>query len=182
MRPWLGPLALGLAVMVVASVGDVAGARDFRAFVMTIEYWNAEAIGLSDGTRLPRTDVYTLEYWNRRNWTMTRIDDPDRRDRFVEGRRCRAGQYYYYDQGGWQWSSDDPGFCNGVGRWIHWGIAWSYQWVREAGPEPGQVTYTDPGERVVFDLRTGLPLVYEAGLTTGAVKERESYRLERFLD
>ena len=175
-------LALALAAVPAIMLGDVAGAREFRPFTMTIESWNAEAIGLSDGTRLPRTEVYWLEYWDRRNWTMTRIDDPARPDRFIEGRRCRAGKYHYYDQGNWQWGSDDPGFCNGVSRWIHWGMAWSYQWAREDGPQPGQVTYTDPGERVMFDLRTGLPLVYEAGPTTGAVKARETYRLERFLD
>lgn len=116
-------MALGVAAVSAALLGDVAGARDFRPFTMTIEYWNAEAIGFSDGRRLPRTDTYRLEYWDRRNWTM-----------------------------------------------------------RQDGPEPGQVTYTDPGERIVFDLRTGLPVVYEAGLTTGPAKVRETYLLERFFD
>lgn len=175
-----------LATVLVALVfiPDLSGQRgDFRPFLMTIEFWNAEAIGLSDGTRLPRTEIYRLEYWDRRNWSMTRIDDPEYVDRFVEGRRCRAGRYHQYDaRVGWVWMSDDPGFCNGVGRWIHWGIAWTYPWAREDGPQPGQVTYTDPGERVVFDLRTGLPVVYEAGLTTGAAKVRETFRLEGFLD
>jgi hypothetical protein len=57
--------------------------------------------------------------------------------------------------------------CNGVGRWIHYGIASSFPWKREVAA--GLVTYTDPGERVEFDLATGLPLLYEAGLTTGSV-------------
>lgn len=168
--------------MAVALVGDVAGARDFRPFLMTIEQWDAEAGSTSDGRKLPRTEVYRLEYWDRRNWTLTRVDDPEDVDRFVEGRRCRAGQYSWYDpQLGWRWGSSDPADCNGVGRWIHWGIAWHYRWARIDGPLPGQVTYEDPGERVVFDVRTGLPLLYEAGLTRGPARARDIYRLERYL-
>ena len=67
--------------------------------------------------------------------------------------------------------------CNGVGRWIHYGIASSFPWKREVAD--GRVTYTDPGERVVFDIATGLPLLYEAGLTTGSVGHREVFRVER---
>jgi hypothetical protein len=100
----------------------------------------------------------------------------------VEGRRCEAGRWHHIQPGvGWVFLSDDRDYCNGVPRWIHWGIAWRYPWDRSPGPELGQVTLTDPGERIVFDMRTGLPVVYEAGLTTGAVRYRETYRLERFL-
>jgi len=31
---------------------------------------------------------------------------------------------------------------------------------------------------VMFDATTGLPLLYEAGLTTGAAKYRVTYRLD----
>jgi hypothetical protein len=175
-------VVLGVAALAVALVGDVAGARDFRPFLMTIEQWDAEAESTSDGRKLPRTEVYRLEYWDRRNWTLTRIDDPKHVDRFAEGRRCRAGRHHAYDtQVGWRPISDDPAFCNGVPRWIHWGMAWHYGWARTDGPLPGQVTYTDPGERVVFDVRTGLPLLYEAGRAHGPVLTRDVYRLERYL-
>lgn len=171
-----------MSAVACALVADVAGARDFQPFLMTIEQWLAVAERHSDGSTRPRTELSRLEYWDRRNWTMTRIDDPEHVDRFVEGRRCRAGRYHHYDpRVGWQWLSDDPGFCNGVDRWIHWGIAWHYPWARTDGPGSDQVTYLDPGERIVFDARTGLPLLYEAGPVDGPVGARITYRLERFL-
>lgn len=170
---------LGLIAICLVTIPDLAGNRgDFRPFFMTIEVWNAEAVRLADGTRLPRTDLFRLEYWDRRNWTLTQLEA----ERIVDGSSCRSGDTYRYDlREGWTYRTSDPTFCNGVGRWIHWGIAWSYPWAREDGPEPGQVTYSDPGERIVFDIRTGLPVVYEAGLTTGSAKSRETYRLERYL-
>lgn len=76
----------------------------------------------------------------------------------------------------------------GLDRDVQWrrpldplGLAWTYPWERSPGPGPNQVTITDPGERVVFDLRTGLPVVYEAGRVGGSIGYRETYRLERFL-
>jgi len=66
--------------------------------------------------------------------------------------------------------------CTSLDRWIHYGIAWSFPWKKEVGN--GTITYTDPGERVVFDANSGLPLVYEAGLTTRAVRYRVTYHVE----
>jgi hypothetical protein len=179
---WIGSLAT--LALLTALVPDLAGSRaDFRPFEMTIEIWSAEAGSRPDGTKVSRTEVYRVEYHDRRNWKMTRIEDPARPDLVVEGRVCINGRWHHYQPGtGWVFLSDDPSYCNGIGRWIHWGLAWSYPWVRTPGPEPHQVTLTDPGERIVFDLRTGLPVVYEAGRIDGEVGYRETYRLERHLD
>jgi hypothetical protein len=72
--------------------------------------------------------------------------------------------------------------CNGVGRWIHHGVAWTYGWwSRHDGPLPAQVTYEASGERVIFDLQTGLPVRYEAGLTRGATPlATTDYTVERY--
>lgn len=171
---------LASALFALVFVPDLSGQRgDFRPFEMTIEIWNSEAVGLADGRYLPRTDLYRLVYWDRRSWKLEMYES----GRIVDGSECRAGDTYRYDlREGWTYRTSDPTFCNGVGRWIHWGIAWTYPWQRTPGPEPGQVTLTDPGERIVFDLRTGLPVVYEAGPVSGSVGYRETYRLERFLD
>ena len=64
-----------------------------------------------------------------------------------------------------------------MNRWIHPGLACCYRWKKEIAD--GRLTYTDPGERVVFDLGTGLPLLYEAGKVDGAVGQRTIYRVER---
>jgi hypothetical protein len=151
---------------------------------MTIEEWNSERIGLADGRRLEGTYVYRLEYFRRDEWTLTLISDevpgyqvgPPREKPIA----CRGGVYGRIEpSGAFTETSRDPAFCNGVGRWIHYGIAWNYGWKKEIGD--GVITYTDPGERVVFDAKTGLPLLYEAGRVNGAVGLRTVYQVERWL-
>ena len=56
-------------------------------------------------------------------------------------------------------------------------IVSSSPWTKEVAG--GRVTYTLTGEQGVFDLATGLPLLYEAGLSTGSVGHREVFRVER---
>lgn len=173
-----------LAAISIAAVADVRNLRDFPPFEMTIEFWLREAVSYPDGRTEPRTDTYRVIYWDRRNWTFTRIDFPKDPERYIEGRMCRAGKWHWYDaRSGWQLGDDDPAMCNGVTRWLAYGIAWWHPWQRTPGPERHQVTLTDPGERVIYNLRTGLPLLYEAtSRRTGEVGSRETYRLDRFLD
>ena len=180
MRRWT-PAAASLAVLAlaIAAVQWLAPLvrPDFPPFVMTIEQWDNYR-AYKDGQTIQGTAVYRLEYQRRDDWTLTLLTDEVVPQERGQGMACRRGTYGSIDAGGaFTALSRDSGLCNGVGRWIHYGIAWSYPWKREVAG--GLVTYTDPGERVVFDLATGLPLLYEAGLTTGAVGHREVFRVER---
>lgn len=182
----------GAASALVASVLAIAAVElawppppDFPPFVMTIEEWTSQRVGLSDGRRLAGTYVYRLEYRRRDDWSLTLVFDEvpgyskavDPYDNWT----CRDGVYGHVDRAGaFQERSRDPLFCNGVGRWIHYGLAWRYPWKREVAN--GQITLTDPGERIVFDQPSGLPLLYEAGLTNSGVGSRTTFRLERWLE
>lgn len=188
-----------LAVALLAGLAPTAGPgpHDFPPFVMTIEVWRAAAVGLADGRRIAGMETYRLEYRYGDDWTQTMTSaslaaaiDP-RTETMISARvgstaECRQGDYRSFDAlTKWRTVGREPGMCNGVGRWIHYGIAWSSHWAergwtRHEGPARGQVTYEHQGERVTFDLHTGLPVLYEAGLNRGAVGERELYRLEHW--
>jgi hypothetical protein len=145
---------------------------------MTIEQWDSDR-GYRDGRTIEGTAIYRIEYLSRDNWTWTLVtDEVAPQDPGGHGYACRDGTYGYIDApGNFTATSTNSDNCNGVGRWIHYGIAWSFPWKKEVAD--GRITYTDPGERVVFDQATGLPLLYEAGLTTGSVQHREAFRVER---
>jgi hypothetical protein len=154
---------------------------DFAPFVMTIEEWNADRGRTADGRSIEGTYVYRVGYHDRANWTRTLIADNAPGAQIVlvpqQGNGCRNGVYGQIDVSGtFHATSADPLMCTSLDRWIHYGLAWSYLWKREICD--GTITYTDPGERVMFDATTGLPLLYEAGLTTGAAKYRVTYRLD----
>ena len=181
MRRWTAALStlavLGLAIAVVQLVSPRLR-PDFPAFVMTIEQWDRVRVAYSDGRTVGGTSVYRVDYHRRDDWTWTLVRDEVASLEPGQGVACRNGTYGQLDAAGtFTATSTDPAMCNGVGRWIHYGIASSFPWKREVAD--GLVTYTDPGERVVFDFATGLPLLYEAGLTTGSVGHREVFRVER---
>ena len=181
MRRWTAALStlavLGLAIAVVQLLAPRLR-PDFPAFVMTIEQWDRVRIAYSDGRTVGGTSVYRIEFHRRDDWTWTFVKDEVSSLEPGQGVACRNGTYGQLDAaGGFTSTSTDPAMCNGVGRWIHYGIASFFPWTREVAD--GLVTYTDPGERVVFDLATGLPLLYEAGPTAGSVGHREVFRVER---
>lgn len=134
----------------------------------------------ADGRTVGGTATYRLEYQRRDHWTLALVSDefggvPR------QGSACREGTYGSIGVDGvFHARSTDPGFCNGVPRWVRPGMACCYTWKKEIAN--GRVTYTETGERVVFDLATGLPLLYEAGPVDGPVATRTVYRLERWLD
>jgi hypothetical protein len=192
MRRLIGVLVAGAAVAAAIAAlqlhrwSPLARNPDFPPFVMTIEEWNAERVGLPDGRRLAGTFVYRLDYVRRDHWTQTLIADevpgydpgPPREKPIA----CRDGVYGWIEpSGNFTETSRDPDFCNGVPRWIHYGMAWNYHpWQKETGD--GVITYSDPGERVVFDATTGLPRLYEAGRADGTVRYRIVYRLDRWMN
>ena len=181
LRDWAGALAALVTVALAIGLVETLWPRpDFRPFLMTIEYRSSQRIGYSDGRVVGGTTVYRLEYHRYDEWTLTVVSD----DLGVipgQGNACRDGTYGHIDiHGVYQETSRDPAMCNGVSRWVHYGIAWSYPGERHEADD--RIEYTDPGERVVFDARTGLPLLYEAGPVGGSVVERDVYRLERWLD
>jgi len=154
---------------------------DFPAFVMTIEQWDKVRVAYSDGRTIGGIAVYRVAYHHRDDWTWILVtDEVSPQDPGGHGYECHNGIYGYVEAGGkftaTEAHSDN---CNGVGRWIHYGIASSLPppWTRAVAD--GRVTYTLTGERVVFDLSSGLPLLYEAGLATGAVGHREMFSVER---
>jgi len=186
MQRWRGVFAtvVALAAAYVAvefAPWPLSASGDFRPFVMTIEEWNADRGRTADGRTITGTYVYRVEYRDRSNWTRTLVADSALGAPTVlipgQGSACRNGAYGHIDINGvFQANSTDPLMCTSLDRWIHYGIAWSFPWKKEVGN--GTITYTDPGERVVFDANSGLPLVYEAGLTTGAVRYRVTYHVE----
>ncbi len=165
----------GLAALLM-SVGTIVAAPvfwprpDLAPFVMTITAFNTQRVGFSDGRTLAGTSVYRIDYHDSQNWTWTLISDD------VPGwggtqthdtHACRKGVYGHIDPStgvlvGGQWM----GPCPGANRWIGYGIASGLPWEKTI--TGNVVTYTSYGERVSFDLRTGLPLEYEAGLNPGA--------------
>lgn len=181
----LGLLVLGAAVAALAAVARLGPwavrPPDFRPFVMTIEQWDAARRSFPDGRTVGGTSVWRLEYHRRDHWTLTLVSDELGMMAPGHGQACRDGTYGTVEADGtFRPTSRDPAMCNGVHRWIHPGLACCYPWRREEAD--GRITYTDPGERVVFDAATGVPLLYEAGPVAGAVGQRIVYRVERWLD
>ena len=171
---------LALAIAAVQLLVPGLPRPDFPPFVMTIEQWD-NVRGYRDGRYVGGTAVCRIEYHHRDDWTWTLVtDEVAPQDPGGYGAACRNGTYGYIDErGNFNATSTHSDNCNGVARWIHYGIASSLPspWTKEVAD--GRVTYTLTGERVVFDLATGLPLLYEAGLSTGSVGHREVFRVER---
>ena len=182
---WSGALftlaAIGTAIALVQLLPwPTPAVRDFPPFLMTIEEWDAVRIGYSDGRTIGGTAVYRLEYHRRDHWNLSLVSDDLGSMAPGQGNACRDGAYGQLDPAGtFRVTSTDPAFCNGVGRWVHYGIAWRYPWKRESAN--GRIAYTDPGERVDFDIESGLPLLYETGPVEGAVAHRTVYRVDRWL-
>lgn len=172
-------LALGLTLAIIGiRVAPQLGARDFQPFVMTIESWNGARQGTSVGTAVGGTETYRLEYQSRTDWTMTLVSDDLQLLAPGQGSRCRNGMYQTFDPRGQLTVGPKDARCDGVGRWIHFRIAESLPWPRESAD--GRVTYTSNGERITFDLSTGLPVLYESGPPGGSVGERMIFRLDRY--
>ena len=163
-----------LALLALASIPLLAAdahRTDFPPFVMLIEDWNARAMGTANGLYFEGRWASRLVYRDHANWTLEVVATSGSAQGLGSTFRCENGWYSTYEAVTGQRPPPifEPGLCNGVGRWIHYGAAWSHGWwARHDGPLSGQVTYEDPGERVVFDLRTGLPVRYEAGVTVSA--------------
>jgi hypothetical protein len=127
--------------------------------------------------------VYRLEYQNRSNWTYILISDEVPGSNIVQipgqGSACRDGMYGSIDpSGAFQVRDRGPHVCDGIGRWIAYGTAWSLPWDRTIAGDV--VTYTSYGERVSFDRKTGLPIKYEAGLSPGAIgRHLTTFNVER---
>lgn len=168
----------GLAALVACATAIVAlqvlpwHRGDFAPFVMTITEWDTQRVGLSDGRTLAGTSVYRLEYHDRSNWTYILISDEVPGWGIVQipgqGYACRDGAYGSIDpSGAFQVRDRGSHLCDGIGRWIAYGMASSLRWNRTISGN--LVTYTTYGERVSFDRKTGLPTRYEAGLSPGAI-------------
>ena len=184
MRRWAGALSTLAVLALTIAVVQLIALRlrpDFPAFVMTIEQWDKVRVAYSDGRTIGGTAVYRIEYHRRDDWSWTLVtDEVSPQDPGGHGYACHDGTYGYIEVGGKFIATEtDSANCNGVGRWIHYGIASSLPspWTKHIAD--GRVTYTLTGERVVFDRMSGLPLLYEAGLTTGSVGHREVFRVER---
>ncbi len=147
---------------------------------MTIEEWTRARVSFSDGRTLDGTYTLRLEYERSNDWKLTLTGD-DLGDGLVgEVYQCVNGTYSAFDKrGNVSARSDEPWRCNGVGRWIHYGFAQHIPWARTVSGN--EVTYTSEGERAVFDLVTGLPVLYEATSSrTGVVGQRTIFHLERY--
>ena len=186
MRRWLGAgsalvvIAAAIAVVQVLPWPSPAVPPDYPPFVMTIEEWDSVRMTYPDGRTIDGTSLYRLEYHRRDDWTLTLVSDELGAMAPGQGNGCRNGAYGSIDVGGtFRATSRDPALCNGVPRWVHSGMVCCYSWTRQVAN--GLVTYTSPGERVVFDMQTRLPLIYEAGPVGGAVGHRTLYRMDRWL-
>lgn len=152
---------------------------DFKPFVMTIEAWNSGRVGRPDGTSIAGTSTYRLTYATRKDWNMTLIADDISADQVGESWVCDKGDFFTFDpRGRMTTQAANSENCNGVARWIHYGIAQWCPWQRTL--EDGRATCTDGAELITVDLATGLPELYEAGLTRGVVAERMVFKLERY--
>lgn len=189
MRRWIAAVVVVLVAVTIGiaavqlkvlPLSTPATPSDFLPFVMTIEEWAAARLNYPDGRTVGGTAVYRLEYQRRDHWTLTLVTDDLGAGTPGEGKACRNGTYGSIGADGtFRPTSSDPGFCNGVPRWIHPGLACCYTWKKEIAD--GRVTYTVPGERVTLDLETGLPLLYDAGPVGGVVGQRTRYQLERWV-
>lgn len=85
-----------------------------------------------DGRTVGGTAVYRLEYLRRDHWTLILVSDDLGTPALGEGKACRNGTYGSISaNGAFRGGSSDQGFCNGVSRWIHPGIACCYRWKKE---------------------------------------------------
>ena len=88
--------------------------------------------------------VYRIEYHRRDDWTWTLVtDEVSPQDPGGHGVACRNGTYGYVDApGNFNATETHSDNCNGVGRWVHYGIATSLPspWTKEVAD--GRVTYT----------------------------------------
>lgn len=185
MRPRLPTQAATFVTVAVLAVAVVAvqlipwPPMDFKPFVMTIEAWNSGRVGRADGSSIAGTSTYRLTYATRKDWKMTLIADDISADQVGESWVCDKGDFSTLDPHGRMTThANDSVNCNGVSRWIQFGIAQWCPWQRTV--EDGRAICTDGSERIIVDLATGLPLLYEAGLSRGAVAERTVFRLERY--
>jgi hypothetical protein len=152
---------------------------DFPPFVMTIEDWESACIGYSDGRTIACTDVARLDYRSRGHWALTYLTVEQATDLVGSGARCEDGVYETFDRTGHVTGRvEEPGMCAGAGRWIGFGVAERVPWERQVAN--GRVVDTNGGEQVTFDLATGLPVLYEAGMSSGQVGRRTVYRVERY--
>jgi hypothetical protein len=166
MRPWLPAVVavalLGAAITLVQRLPQ----SDFRPFTMTIEAYSLQPEG-SSGIFTGRVE---LRYQNRSNWQIHNANDE-----YIYA--CRYGLYGHYERSGaFVISSPEDAYpCPGPARWISYGIAWAMPWERTT--EGDRITYTNGGERVIFDRNSGFPLLYEVGPTGAAAVQRTVYKV-----
>jgi hypothetical protein len=137
---------------------------DFRPFTLAIEVYQLEP----GGSSMVLAWQAELRYESHSSW---QLHNPS--DEYIYA--CRDGIYGHYERSG-AFVVTTPEYaypCPGPTRWIGYGIAWAMPWDRAM--EDDRITYTNGGERVVFDRNTGLPLLYEAGGQGAAAKERRVY-------
>ena len=160
-------IAIVFCAVSVIALQTLPWPGDFAPFVMTITAWSSARVGFSDGRTLPGTSVSRLAYRDRDNWSITLISDdipgwsgvqtPD-------AYACRNGVYGHVDLSSGALNPDQwTGPCPAPARWIGYGIAWGIPWDKTISN--GVITYTSFGERVTFDMQTGMPIEYEAGIS-----------------
>ena len=163
---------LGAILIVAAScgAGSSAPAADFPPFVMTFEAWSPQRMSFSDGRPpVAGTERYRLDYRAGGDWDLVLFADSVVPARNGTRTECRGDTSTTWDaEKRYSRVSTDPGTCRVVNRWIGHGLATGVPWAKTAGPARGQVTYRNGSERVVYDIVTGLPLLYEAGDPVGA--------------
>jgi hypothetical protein len=186
MRTWAPSLTALVLIVAAALVVErmpwqFSPRGDFAPFAMTITAWNAARVGDADGHTVAGTSVFRLEYGHRDNWTITLVSDEVGGGPGVEtpdAYACRNGVYGHLDAAGRLHPITGGYPCPGANRWIAFGMATAVPWDKSTSG--GVVTYTNSGERVSFDLSTGFPLMYEAGLgVDGTAKTRTTYVVER---
>lgn len=169
--PFMAAIALAGAVS-----SRPIGAGDFPPFVMRIEIWDAVREQHSDGRTRGGTAIYRLNYQRKDEWTLRLVSD-DLGAAPGQGTACQSGTYAQITPDGAFHTDSRHSNCSGPVRWVWYGVAWHYGWPREVTGD--LITYTDPGERVVFHRLSGLPLLYEAGPAGGPVGERIVFKVER---
>ena len=170
-RSWLPGLATAVVLLAALAFAQLLPriSGDFDPFTMKIEVYNTP-YGAAQGV-LALTGTDELHYTDHSNWTVQTVGDA-----YVYA--CRDGLYGHFDEAGvfHSGSIKDAFPCPAPGRWIAYGWARSVPWDKTVSGQT--VTYQSEGERVVFDLTTGLPVLYEAGASTGALPaERIVYTL-----
>jgi hypothetical protein len=165
MRHWLPAVVTFALIGAGVALVQRLPLSDFRPFTMTIETYRLQP----QGSSVVLSGRVELRYENRANW---QIHNPN--DEYVYA--CHDGMYGHYERSGAFVITRprDAYPCPGPGRWIGYGIAWAMPWDRAT--EGDRITYTNAGERVVFDRNTGFPLLYEVGPIGGPV-ERMVYTL-----